>query len=57
MCYGYDGIWLAAFWLLSVCEAVKDKEDQASEKTKDDEIAVENVDVDIEWREAECCWL
>ena len=55
MCYGYDRIHLAASGVLSVCEAVKEKE--AREKTNDDEIAVENVDVDIEWREAECCWL
>ena len=57
MCYGYDRIHLAAYGVLSVCEAVKDKEDQARKKTNDDEIAVENVDVDIEWREAECCGL
>ena len=54
MCYGYDRMWLAAYGVLSVFEAVKDKEEQARKKTNDDEITVENVDVDIEWREAEC---
>ena len=57
MCYGYDRIQLAAHGVLSVCEAVKDQEDQARKKTNDDEVAVENVDVDIEGREAEYCWL
>ena len=54
MCYGYDIIHFDAYGVLSVCEAVKDKDDKAREKTNDDEVAVENVDVDIEWREAEC---
>jgi hypothetical protein len=55
--YGYYQIHLAAFCVLSVCDAVKDKEDQARKKTNDDEVAVENVDVDIEWREAKGCGL
>ena len=38
-------------------ESVQDKEGEAREKTNDYEIAVENVDVDIEWGEAKFSWL